>query len=253
MTALGRFWHLQRHPTKAVWRHSFTSTTPGLRPVRTVPFARVCRTPGISCEAVPASMPLTGAGMRRHVHPRNHAAESFVSFIPLFCGPTVDHASYRDLEPAASELITRYGALNHTRPVSLPRDSVTTSLVPGAWIRWLVNLASLPSARRTTWWYAAGDSSSCGVPDSIRRIVTSTWRVGMLRSCRSIRIGSSANPRSVATPISSQFMTDRGGSGFDCQSGGLGLYSLGSEVVGDSAPAVSFPTVTPPWSAEHRG
>jgi hypothetical protein len=32
---------------------------------------------------VPASMPLTGAGMRRHVHSGNHAAESFVSFIPL--------------------------------------------------------------------------------------------------------------------------------------------------------------------------
>ena len=47
----------------------------------------VRRTPGISCEAVPASMPLTGAGMRRHVHPGNHAAESFVSFIPLFGRP----------------------------------------------------------------------------------------------------------------------------------------------------------------------
>ena len=44
------------------------------------------RTPGISCEAVPASMPSTGAGMRRHVHAGNHAAESFVSFIPLFGG-----------------------------------------------------------------------------------------------------------------------------------------------------------------------
>jgi len=39
---------------------------------------------------VPASMPSTGAGMRRHVRtshaglPCNHAAESFVSFIPLF-------------------------------------------------------------------------------------------------------------------------------------------------------------------------
>jgi hypothetical protein len=39
---------------------------------------------GISCEAVPASTPSTGAGMRRHVHLGNHAAESFVSFIPLF-------------------------------------------------------------------------------------------------------------------------------------------------------------------------
>jgi hypothetical protein len=45
----------------------------------------VGRTPGISCEAVPAS-DLDGAGMRRHVHPGNHAAESFVSFIPLFDG-----------------------------------------------------------------------------------------------------------------------------------------------------------------------
>jgi hypothetical protein len=34
---------------------------------------------------VPAS-DLAGAGMKRHVHPGNHAAESFVSFIPLFCG-----------------------------------------------------------------------------------------------------------------------------------------------------------------------
>jgi len=27
--------------------------------------------------------------MRRHVHPGNHAAESFVSFIPLFDGPVI--------------------------------------------------------------------------------------------------------------------------------------------------------------------
>ena len=32
---------------------------------------------------MPASN-LAGAGMRRHVHSRHHAAESFVSFIPLF-------------------------------------------------------------------------------------------------------------------------------------------------------------------------
>ncbi len=43
------------------------------------------RTPGISREAVPAP-DLAGAGMRRHVHSGNHAAESFVSFIPLFDG-----------------------------------------------------------------------------------------------------------------------------------------------------------------------
>jgi hypothetical protein len=45
----------------------------------------VCRTPGISCEAVPAS----NVGRRGHeaaLLPRNGAAESFVSFIPLFGG-----------------------------------------------------------------------------------------------------------------------------------------------------------------------
>ena len=45
----------------------------------------VCLTRGMSCEAVP--VPLTGAGMRRHVHTGKHAAESFVRFIPLFGGP----------------------------------------------------------------------------------------------------------------------------------------------------------------------
>src|SRR5512147_3209389 len=51
----------------------------------------VHRTPGISCEAVPASI-RAGAGIRRHLRPsaacgaRVGAAESFVSFIPLFCG-----------------------------------------------------------------------------------------------------------------------------------------------------------------------
>jgi hypothetical protein len=38
---------------------------------------------GISCEAVSAS-DRDGAGMKRHVHSGNHAAESFVCFIPLF-------------------------------------------------------------------------------------------------------------------------------------------------------------------------
>jgi hypothetical protein len=39
-------------------------------------------------------MPLTGAGMRRHVHAGNHAAESFVSFIPLFDGPALVGSSF---------------------------------------------------------------------------------------------------------------------------------------------------------------
>ena len=54
-----------------------------VRSARTLSHVR--RTPGISCEAVPA-FNLAGAGMRRHVHAGNHAAESFVSFIPLFDG-----------------------------------------------------------------------------------------------------------------------------------------------------------------------
>ena len=64
----------------------------GVRSVRT--HSRVRRTPGISCEAVPASDP-AGAGIRRHLRPsaacgaRVGAAESFVSFIPLFDGPRV--------------------------------------------------------------------------------------------------------------------------------------------------------------------
>ena len=39
---------------------------------------------------MPASMLLAGAGMRRHAHSGNHAAESFVSFIPLFDGVWID-------------------------------------------------------------------------------------------------------------------------------------------------------------------
>jgi hypothetical protein len=52
---------------------------------------RVRRTPGISCEAVPAFC-RGGAGMRRHLRlsaacgARVGAAESFVSFIPLLGG-----------------------------------------------------------------------------------------------------------------------------------------------------------------------
>jgi hypothetical protein len=50
---------------------------------------QVRRTPELKCEAVPASE-RDGAGMRRHVHPSNHAAESFVSFIPLFDGTALE-------------------------------------------------------------------------------------------------------------------------------------------------------------------
>src|SRR5512141_2120884 len=74
-------------------------------PVRTnfvVPgFAAVARrTPGISCEAVPACC-RGGAGIRRHLRPsaacgaKVGAAESFVSFIPLFGGPVAPSPAVR--------------------------------------------------------------------------------------------------------------------------------------------------------------
>jgi hypothetical protein len=78
-----------------VWHHYLWHRTLAVRSapvwlaVRSAP-PHVRRTPGISCEAVPASMPLAGAGMRRHVHSGNHAAESFVSFIPLFDGTALE-------------------------------------------------------------------------------------------------------------------------------------------------------------------
>jgi hypothetical protein len=70
-----------------------------LLPVDAVIVAVVGRTPGISCEAVPASI-RDGAGMRRHVHPGSHAAESFVSFIPLFDGVLSTLVlSFEELQP----------------------------------------------------------------------------------------------------------------------------------------------------------
>ena len=54
----------------------------------------VGRTPRISCEAVPASI-LAGAGMSRHLRPRNGAGESFVSFIRLFGGTSTPTSSFR--------------------------------------------------------------------------------------------------------------------------------------------------------------
>ena len=48
------------------------------------PSVCVGRTPGISCEAVPASMPSTGAGMRRHVHAcRNQCRRKLRQLHPL--------------------------------------------------------------------------------------------------------------------------------------------------------------------------
>jgi len=59
---------------------------------------------------VPASDP-AGAGMRRHVHPGNHAAESFVSFIPLFDGP---------LDVASAQPLAADPALN---PCTMPQGT----------------------------------------------------------------------------------------------------------------------------------
>ena len=76
-------------------------------------------TPGINCEAVPASDP-AGAGMRRHVHSGNHAAESFVSFIPLFDGSItpprhIPAPSGVDLQTLPSSCTRRRMFLDRTR------------------------------------------------------------------------------------------------------------------------------------------
>jgi len=86
------------------------------------------RTPGISCEAVPASI-RAGAGMRRHVRtshsglPCNHAAESFVSFIPLFGGPAqlpdVHATSEIGAAQLAHSLAYTEGARQATRVASI--------------------------------------------------------------------------------------------------------------------------------------
>jgi len=49
---------------------------------------------------VPAS-DRAGAGMRRHVHSCNHAAESFVSFIPLFGRSQIRAPTFRTPHDAA--------------------------------------------------------------------------------------------------------------------------------------------------------
>ena len=70
-------------PARPNYEHGAPCPRPDRLPRAASP--QVGRTPGISCEAVPACC-RGGAGMRRHVHAGNHAAESFVSFIPLFDG-----------------------------------------------------------------------------------------------------------------------------------------------------------------------
>jgi hypothetical protein len=61
-------------------------TTAMISPRRAmVGLRKVCRTPGISCEAVPA-FEVDRRGHEAALRPSNGAAESFVSFIPLFDG-----------------------------------------------------------------------------------------------------------------------------------------------------------------------
>jgi hypothetical protein len=87
---------------------------------------QVGRTPGISCEAVPAS-DVASAGMRRHVHPRNHAAESFVSFIPLFGSVALQSYRLVAVDGATSTVvssITGGGWRSHARvPVAVTRTT----------------------------------------------------------------------------------------------------------------------------------
>jgi hypothetical protein len=72
---------------------------------------------------VPASMPLTGAGMRRHVQSGNHAAESFVSFIPLF-DRLVDLRDLRYLECLllSHSVRVRVNDSDYELPVALVED-----------------------------------------------------------------------------------------------------------------------------------
>ncbi len=106
MSPSARFAPLPTPPSGASPRSSWTLCSPTLPPqsVRSCPLGSPCahRTPRISCEAVPASNP-AGAGMSRHLHPRNGAGESFVSFIRLFCGSTPTQAGPRAMRGRRSD------------------------------------------------------------------------------------------------------------------------------------------------------
>ena len=86
MANLRCVWQPQGETTEAVRGHPLTSPRSLSPRARSV---RVRRTPGISCEAVPASE-VDHRGHEAALLPRNGAAESFVSFIPLLGRPILD-------------------------------------------------------------------------------------------------------------------------------------------------------------------
>jgi hypothetical protein len=69
---------VERRERLPVSRHEVGVHVPGLPSHQSL--HHVCRTPGISCEAVPASE-VDRRGHEAALLPRNGAAESFVSFI----------------------------------------------------------------------------------------------------------------------------------------------------------------------------
>ena len=100
------------------YEHRAPCPRPGRLPRAASP--QVGRTPGISCEAVPASM-LAGAGMRGHLRlsaacgARVGAAESFVSFIPLFDGVPRSVS-----QPVWPTLTFRSATWTHATPADRP-------------------------------------------------------------------------------------------------------------------------------------
>ena len=82
-------------PLRPNYEHRAPCPRPGRLPRAASP--QVGRTPGISCEAVPASK-VDRRGHEAALLPRNGAAESFVSFIPLFGStPATPASGHRQL------------------------------------------------------------------------------------------------------------------------------------------------------------
>jgi hypothetical protein len=115
-------------------RHPWNTASVPRRP----PLVR--RTPGISCEAVPASI-RAGAGIRRHLRASNAgrahigAAESFVSFIPLFGGTPLlrCRAGNSFTAPLPRQAIRRASPSpgpGRTRPALLNHAPTRTNTVP---------------------------------------------------------------------------------------------------------------------------
>jgi hypothetical protein len=85
-------------------------------------------------------MPFTGAGMRQHVHSGNHAAESFVSFIPLFDSVvTPPHNFVASRRHALASLAAARSYARFTQALYSPdhagRGTARRSAVRPAWLR----------------------------------------------------------------------------------------------------------------------